>query len=338
MKIEPSFTSTHNATPELQRGRDTATVSTENATPESQRGRGTTAAHSATWLPSRRKVSQNRHLVYRTVWYLVNASLVMATLFAIYSIGWEFSTRRYLKGFSDAIVPATSPPEEKIEAILNWMEHGPARLNNGPSALVPDRDPTGTLNYEALLKVCGTATNAFINLVDSGGLEARRLLLVDENQMTKHVVAEVWVDGRWIVADPSFRVLYRSASGKALTREALADTATFASATQNVPKYDPSYTFDHTTHVRLARLKFVGAPLRAVLDRAFPGWEDSMTMTLLMERESFAATVGGILLVLFLVLIRVFLRWYGENRLGVNSFRIRDQFRRAAHAFVDTAS
>ena len=313
-------------------------MSAHSTVPEPERGHGTTTGQSATWLPSRQKASQNRHIVYRTAWYLVNASLVIATLFTIYSIGWEFSTRRYLKGFSDAIVPATSPPEEKIEAILNWMEHGPARLNNGPSALVPDRDPTDTLNYEALLKVCGTATNAFINLVDSGGLEARRLLLVDQNQMTKHVVAEVWVDGRWIVADPSFRVLYRSASGKALTREALADPTTFASATQNVPKYDPSYTFNRTTHLRLARLKFVGAPLRAVLDHLFPGWEDSMTMTLLVERESFAATAVGILLVLSLIFIRVFLRWYGENRLGVNPVRIRDQFRRAAHAFVDTTS
>jgi hypothetical protein len=320
MKNEPSF------------------MSSAQNTPEPQQGRGTTAGHSGTWLPSRRQISQNRHTIYRALWYLVNASLVIAMVFAIYSIGWEYSTRRYLKGFSDAIVPATSPPEEKIEAILNWMAHGPTRLGNGPSGLVPDRDPTDTLNYEALLKVCGTATNAFINLVDSGGLEARRLLLVDENRMTKHVVAEVWVDGRWIVADPSFRVLYRSANGKALTREALADPATFATATENVPKYDPSYTFDRTTHVRLARLKFVGSPLRSVLDRVFPGWEDSMTMTLLVERESFAATVIGIFFVLFLILIRVFLRWYGEHRLGVNPFRIRDQFRRAAHAFVDTAS
>lgn len=313
-------------------------MSTQNAMPGLQRGHGTTAGRSTAWLPSGRKVPKGRQTVYRTAWYLANALLLMAVLFSIYSVGWECSTRRYLKGFSDAIVPATSPAEEKIEAILNWMANGPARLRNGPSALVPNRDPTDTLNYDALLQVCGTATNAFINLVDSGGLEARRLLLVDENGMTKHVVAEVWVNGRWIVADAAFRVLFHSENGKTLTREALADPATFVRATQNIPKYDPSYTFDRTMHIRLGRLKSVGHLLRAVLNRVFPGWEDSMTVTLLVERESFAAMVTGIFAVFFLVLIRVFLRWYGENRLGVSPFRIRDQVRRAAHAFVDTAS
>src|SRR5580700_11886361 len=164
-----------------------------------------------------------RHSLFRATWLAVNVLLVIALIFAAYSTAWEFSTRRYLKGFSDAIVPATSPGDEKIEAILNWMAHGPARRTSGADAAQSDRDPTDTLNYDALLQVCGTATNAFINLVDSGGLEARRLLLVDENGMTKHVVAEVWVNGRWIVADAAFRVLFHSENGKTLTREALAD-------------------------------------------------------------------------------------------------------------------
>ena len=91
--------------------------------------------------------------------------LILAICAAIYSVGWEFSTRRYLKGFSDAIVPATAPGDEKIQAVLNWMAHGPTRFPYGPSPDLPDRDPTDTLNYDALLQVCGTATNAFINLI-----------------------------------------------------------------------------------------------------------------------------------------------------------------------------
>src|ERR1700689_291628 len=126
------------------------------------------------------------HLLFRITWFAVNVLLVASIFFAVYSAGWEFSTRRYLRGFSDAIVPATAPGDEKVEAILRWMQHGPTRLPYGPSALVPDRDPTDTLNYDALLQVCGTATNAFINLANTGNLEVRRLLLLDQNQMTKH--------------------------------------------------------------------------------------------------------------------------------------------------------
>jgi hypothetical protein len=276
-----------------------------------------------------------RHSLFRATWLAVNVLLVIALILAAYSTAWEFSTRRYLKGFSDAIVPATSPGDEKIEAILNWMAHGPARRTSGVDAAQSDRDPTDTLNYDALLQVCGTATNAFINLVDTGGMQVRRLLLVDSRQMTKHVVAEVLVDGRWIIVDPSFRVVLRGVDGKTLTREELADPKIFKAATGNIHGYDSSYTYDRTVHIRLARIHVAGLLLRRMLDRLAPEWEDTPTMTLLVERESFAALVSSCLLVIFLILLRASLRWYGEKRLGMHSVRIRQQLRRACHAFLD---
>src|ERR1700734_3047794 len=93
-----------------------------------------------------------RHPVFRSIWLSVNVLLVVSLFLAIYSAGWEFSTRRYLKGFSDAIVPATSPGDEKVEAILHWMAHGPARRSSGGEASQNDRDPTDTLNYHAPLR------------------------------------------------------------------------------------------------------------------------------------------------------------------------------------------
>src|SRR5580704_15087022 len=211
------------------------------------------------WPPAVRDPESTRYPLFRVLWLAVNFLLIGSVFLAAYSAAWEFSTRRYLEGFSDAIVPATSPGDEKIEAILNWMAHGPARRTSGVDASQTDRDPTDTLNYDALLRVCGTATNAFINLVDTGHMQARRLLLVDSRQITKHVVAEVLVDGRWIVVDPSFRVVMRGADGKTLTREELADPAIFAAATRNISGYEPSYTFDHTVHIRLARIHVFGS-------------------------------------------------------------------------------
>jgi hypothetical protein len=257
---------------------------------------------------------------------------------AIYSLGWEYSTRRYLKGFSDAIVPATAPGDEKIQAVLSWMAHGPARLPYGPSPTVPDRDPTDTLNYDALLQVCGTATNAFINLMDTGHMGVRRLLLVDSDMMTKHVVAEVFVDGRWIIVDPAFRVVLRDAHGNTLTREQLIDPVIFAQATGGIHAYDPAYSFDRTVHVRVGRIHFLGLPLRRILDRALPGWDESTAMTLLVERESFAASVASVLLVIFLLLLWISLRWFGEHRLGIPRLHLRAQLRRAGSAFLNSAS
>lgn len=301
----------------------------------SPQGESVSAPVSRRWPSPVRDAQSKRYPLFHVLWLAVNFLLIVSVFLAAYSAGWEFSTRRYLEGFSDAIVPATSPGDEKIEAILHWMAHGPARRTSGVEASQTDRDPTDTLNYDALLRVCGTATNAFINLIDTGGMQARRLLLVDPRQMTKHVVAEVLVDGRWIIVDPSFRVVLRGADGKTLTREELMDPTVFAAATRNVKGYDSSYTYDHTVHIRLARIHIFGTLLRRMLDRAFPGWEDSPTMTLLVERESFAALVASFLLVIFLILLRACLRWYGEKRLGVHSVRIRQQIRRACHAFLD---
>ena len=298
-----------------------------------------TASHdSANWKASITAQPMLAHKLFRLAWYGVNALLVVAILAALYSFGWEYSTRRYLKGFSDAIVPATAPGDEKVQAILNWMAHGPARLPYGPSPAVPDRDPTDTLNYDALLQVCGTATNAFINLTDTGNLPVRRLLLVDSHMMTKHVVAEVLVNGRWIIVDPAYRLVLRDAQGRTLTREELTSPQTFTEATQNIPAYDPTYTFGRTIHVRIGRIHFLGVPIRKIADSVYPGWDESTTMTLLVERESFAATVASILLVLFLCLLRISLRWFGERRLGVRRVRFREQLLRAGSAFLHSTS
>jgi hypothetical protein len=292
----------------------------------------------ARWESSANSQSGLSRRLFQAAWYLVNALLIAALAASLYSMSWEFSTRRYLKGFSDAIVPATAPGDEKIQAILNWMAHGPARLPYGPSPASPDRDPTDTLNYDALLQVCGTATNAFINLTSTGNLSVRRLLLVDSRMLTKHVVAEVLVDGRWIIVDPAYRLVLRDAQGRTLTREELTDPKIFAEATQNIPAYDPSYTFDHTIHVRIGRIHLLGVPLRKIADRIYPGWDESMAMTLLVERESFAATVTSVLLVIFLALFRIALRWFGERRLGIGRVRFREQLLRAGNAFLNSAN
>lgn len=276
------------------------------------------------------------HSLYRFAWFGINGLLVLVVVLALYSMGWEYSTRRYLKGFSDAIIPLSAPPEEKIQAILAWMAHGPARQVAGPDATAPDRDPTETLNYHALLQVCGSATNAFINLADSAGMEARRVLLLDSQRFAKHVTAEVLVDGRWIVIDPAFRLILRGADGRPLTREQLKDPAVFAAATKNIVGYDSNYNYSLTAHIRLGRLRFVGRPLRIVLDGLLPHWEDSPTVSLLAERESFAFVLVSLCLVLFLTLLRISLRWYGEKRLGVRTLRMREQIRRAFGAFVDS--
>jgi hypothetical protein len=244
--------------------------------------------------------------------------------------------RQYLHGFSDAIVPASEPPDRKIEAILHWMKTGPSRaVALNPGELSP-RDPENTLNYSQLLAVCGSATNAFLNLSRSAGLESRRLLLLTSDRQTKHVVAEVLVDGRWIVVDPSFRIVMRDAAGRALSRKELQTAETFRKAVSSVPNYPAEYNYDRYARVRLARLPLDGFHLRKLLESVLPGWDETLDWSLFLERESYFVLVITAASALLLLMMRLVLAWYADRRLQVSRFHFRQHFLRATSAFLTT--
>jgi Transglutaminase-like superfamily len=281
-------------------------------------------------------VAESKYLLFRTGWWGTNALLAVALGALLYSGFWEYSVRQYLKGFSDAIVPAASPPEQQVEAILDWMSGGPPRQVAADPAELSSRDPEATLNYQQLLSVCGSATNAFLNLSRSAGLKTRRLLLLTPERRTKHVVAEVPIDGRWVVVDPSYRVMLRDAQGHLLTRKELQNPAIFAQATARVPNYQREYDYARFAHVRTARLPLDGLHLRAALDAISPHWEESLDWSLLLERESFFALVLAAVGVFFLLALRFVLAWHADYRLRIHRFHLREHFLRAGAALFST--
>jgi transglutaminase-like putative cysteine protease len=283
-------------------------------------------------------VPSQRERIFWAVWRICSLLLVASFLLLAYSAASEFSTRRYLKGFSDAIVPAGSAPIDKVQAILNWMSKGPARKEAGPSGAAPDRDPADTLNYASLLGVCGTATNAFINLADSAGLHARRLLLLDANRDAVHVVAEVFIDGRWIIVDPAFRFIPRGADGGLLTRSQLADPSILLAATSGIRGYSGAYNYTKTVHVRLARVPYIGRALRRTLNALFPGWSDSSTVSLLLERDSLALLSLSVVLVVFFAAARLLLRWYAASLLSLHPPHMHRRLAQACTGFFNLAA
>ncbi|HYL61426.1 MAG TPA: transglutaminase domain-containing protein [Candidatus Methylomirabilis sp.] len=277
-----------------------------------------------------------KHVFFRVAWRSVNALLAAALVSSIYAGVREYSVRRYLQGFADAVVPGTATPEQKIEAILAWMRVGPARnVATNPAALAA-RDPETTLNYQQLLNVCGTATNAFLNLARSGGLNVRRLLLLTPEYRVKHVVAEVEVSRRWVIVDPAFRVMFRSTKGQLLTRSELQDPIIFDDAISSAPLYPREYDYERFTHVRLERLPIAGAGIRRVLDIVFPNWDEVLDWSLLLERESSFVLVVSVCVALFFFLLRVVLAWYADHRLRIARYHFRQHALRAGVAFFST--
>jgi transglutaminase-like putative cysteine protease len=279
------------------------------------------------------KTGLKPHLKFRVIWWISNLLLAAALVSTVYGGLWEMSVRRYLRGFSDAIVPAATTSQQKVEAILRWMLNGPPRLHSANAQLLSAHNPEDTLNYQDLMAVCGSATNAFLNLSRSAGVPARRLLLLAPDRTAKHVVAEVKVDDRWVVVDATYRTFMKDAKGNLLTRTDLQNPEMFREATSVLANYSPEYTYERFAHVRLTALPFHGMGLRQVLDRLFPNWEEYLDWTLLLERRSFFAFFISIVALLFLMIVRLVLGWVADHRLRVPRFHLWANLSRAAVAF-----
>jgi len=288
------------------------------------------------WSHSLPLLRSTKHGFFRSAWWGTNLLLVIATLCLIYSAGWEHSVRQYLRGFSDAVVPDMATAEQKVEAILAWMRSGPPQPMAAHPEELSKRDPETTLNYQQLLSACGTATNAFLNLARSSGLSVRRLLLLTPQHNTKHVVAEVLIDGSWVIVDPTYRTIMRDENGLYLTRRDLQDPTVFAQAAKTVPNYPTEYNYDNFAHVRLARLPMQGLGLRQVLNRFFPAWDEAMDWSLILERESFFALVASFIATLLFLSLRISLAWYADRHLKITRFHLREHLWRAVWAFFTT--
>lgn len=277
-----------------------------------------------------------KHRIFRLTWWTCNIVLAAAIICTVYCGVWEFSVHKYLDGFSDAVVPDFIPDIDKVHYILAWMGNGPIRAVAPDPSLLSDRDPETTLNYRQLLAVCGSATNAFLNLARSSDLEARRLLLLGADNRVKHVVAEVLIARRWVVVDPAFRILLTDAAGNPLTRTELRDPALLRQATRNIPLYRPEYNYNNVAHVRLTRLPFGGLAIKRLLDRVRPGWDEEIDWTLFLERKSFFFLSASFFTTAIFLFFRLALAWYADRRIRVPRFRLRAHLQQAGTALIST--
>jgi hypothetical protein len=252
--------------------------------------------------------------LFRAISFCVNVLLIASVLLTLLGVAWEYSTRWYLSGFSNAVLPFTSSPVQKVNAILSWMNQGPARQSEYYSDDNENRDPVDTLNYKELLGVCGTATNAFVNLASAGGIDSRRLLLLDAQGMsTNHVVAEVLLDGRWIIVDPTFHIILKDGAGHFLTKEELARPDVFVEATKDIPHYDDSYNYEHTAFIHFARLPLVGRFLQTKLNPVLLEWQERVNWTMFLERQSYSTFIVGLTLLCIAAGLRRLVTWYGQR-------------------------
>jgi hypothetical protein len=86
--------------------------------------------------------------------------------------------------------------------------------------------------------------------------------------------------------------------------------------------------------VRLARFPLDGFHLRGLLDRVYPGWDEAIDWSLLLERESFFNLVASAAAFAFFLLTRTLLGWYADRRLRIPRFHLRENAVRAGATFL----
>jgi hypothetical protein len=254
--------------------------------------------------------------------YLSRMLVFVGIALLVYGLAWNYSTRRYLKGFADAIIPLDGTPEQKSEALLDWLRHAPER-RGGDSDYASPRNPVGVVQDARLLKVCGSASNAFINLGEAVGLKTRRLLLLNPAGGSKHVVVEVQWGDRWAVIDPSFRAVFRDRSGRPLPKEELRNPEVFQDAISRIPDYNPDYTFEQTVHLHLTRIPVFGVFLRRSLTCFFPRWEEAVNWGYLPEHPSLWPVLISVPLFLLGIVIGVSASRYSCTQIGAKTFGVR---------------
>ena len=97
----------------------------------------------------------------------------------------------------------------------------------------------------------------------------------------------MYLNGRWVIVDPGYRVVMKVARGNLFTRKDLQNPEKLREATRSLADYRPEYTYERCAHVNLAPLPFRGTRIQKFLDRLFPGWDESLDWSLPFERRSF---------------------------------------------------
>lgn len=265
--------------------------------------------------------------------FATRALVIFSLGLFIYGLAWNLSTRRYLKGFSDAIIPLEGSEQERTEALSQWFRHGPPRLEALGAGMDGTRDTVVIVRDVHLLKICGSATNAFINLADAAGLKTRRLLLLAESGAAKHVMAEVKWGDRWVVVDPQQGRVFRDHLGRALSKEELRDPTVFRDAISGMPGYNPEYTFERTNHIHLRRIP-LGNLLRRTLTHFFPGWEEAVNWGYIPENPSLWPILISTPLFFLGIILHGVVGRYGRKKLGIEGPGLRERLLRAGRALV----
>ena len=254
-----------------------------------------------------------RPFIFRSLAFVTDGIALVSVVVLLYGVVWNYATAQYVAGFADSLVAVNGTAHQKCEALLKWV------ASTAPASRVylyaAHRSPFKILPENHGPYDCGSYTNTFVKLATAAGMRSRRLLLLDSVGATKHVLAEVWLDNRWVVTDPTTGAFFIAQHGRLLTKEDLRDAATFRNAIGRIPGYEADDDFSHATHIRLERVPFFGHQLRRALDQLHPGWDDAADWGYLPDHPPLWPILASMVLFPFGTAARILLDRYERKTL-----------------------
>ena len=109
----------------------------------------------------------------------------------------------------------TSKPQRQIDLALSWITQYVRPQDASPSPVISD-------DYYNILKrgsgYCDQSAYVFSVLSTRLGIPARMIMLQDQNGVSRHTAAEVYLDDKWQYIDPWLGVFPHKEDGNAYTR------------------------------------------------------------------------------------------------------------------------
>jgi hypothetical protein len=254
---------------------------------------------------------------------LLLALAFLCGLLAMGQLALFAGDNRLLDGVVAAVTKPGQAPEERAVGLFRWVSRydgGRTRLAGSP---VPrDRPPPcpGPLTLVTAPTViryrghfrenCGAKVRLLVDLARRAGLPARPLRLCDADGVTRHVVCEVRLDGRWRVFCPMVGLDFRRADGTLATAADLRDPGLVAANVRRVPAFDAlRWPFTHPEHFRFEKkLPVVGTPLRRLAARLTGRPAEELALPWPLEQPRLLAAGGSAAVMLLLLSAAALLR------------------------------
>ncbi len=191
---------------------------------------------------------------------------MLLALSAYNYVSYRADNRAFAK-IAGRVCAGRSGDRERLEALASWAHTEIAPRRSIPLVTPPLRVRVAEKLFTSFPRRalegrvrCGSASNLFLAVAGQAGLDCRIACLHHTENVAgeppSHVVVECRVDGRWVVADPVYGVLYRLADGQ------LAQVESLESNPQLVAAQTPDdYSLEYYNFRYVTRMNWKAVPV-----------------------------------------------------------------------------